>query len=82
MSTSLALRQEEMRRRYEPMAERALKKRGPANRGKVELLLSPVKRKHFSEACQIGYHYLQCPDLSCDCTCQVADGEYKGEVKQ
>lgn len=79
-SPSLRVRQEQMRQRYTPSAERQERRRG---RPPQTLRLVPAaKRKHFSEACQIGYHYLQCPDLQCDCTCHIADGEYQGESTQ
>lgn len=81
---SLATRQEEMRRRYLPALERQeeKKRRGrPLKRSQVEaLLFPPRKKKHFSEQCQIGWHYLDCPDLNCECTCH--NDEYKGEQAQ
>lgn len=75
----LAQRQAEMRERYLPSVERDIRRRGRPC--KAQTIVAPApKRKHFSEECQVGWHYLNCPDLNCDCTCH--NDEYKGETAQ
>lgn len=82
-SPSLSTRQEQMRQRYMPAVERGERRRGrPRKETTGQLLMPPPKRKHIGEQCRIGYHYLDCGDLRCDCSCHVADGEYKGEPAQ
>lgn len=72
--SDLSQRQAEMRQRYLPALER---RRSPRRNPVAEAsaIKSAPRQRHVSSECEIGWHYLNCPDLNCDCTCHVADGE-------